>query len=549
MRFPRTTPNTNPITSLSSPNTAGGTNHSSIQTSNNNNNNNHHLPFRIDSPPARTPSAQDNSNTNKESTTTTTTTAATTTTTTNTTTNTKPNHHHLNPPKFVLKPALGDGNCLFRSVSLQVFGDEEWHDRVREQAIDWISKNKDHFEDFVSGDFNRYVEQKKHLGTYGDNPEIQAIAELYNRPVIVVDGDETITVDNTTTSTSRPIMNEKNIMEVEFPQGEKRLLRTLNIFHGKYEDAMPIRVCYRGKGHYDAIIDEHNATIGVGLGLPSYDPGAADRELLVGATKESETTAQVQEEKLALEVSLATDVEATEREWEKAAIAASLQDVTMWNSQNIYGMDSSGTSAGGSASSTSNNNTASSNSNTSMMFGNYYNNKKRPYYTSSMGGSGSGTTSAASSAASSNHHSLSSSSPASTSNYSTFGLGTNTNNNNIGGNVYQPSSGGASHTSKRRKFSNNSSGMMMMGSTTITNNSADASSSTSINPMNHSSTSSTTTNNNNNDDSLPSIEAFAPSIRELVMNGFPLQSVLLANQAVGDNFDDMLSVLLAEGVL
>jgi hypothetical protein len=44
---------------------------------------------------------------------------------------------------------------------------------------------------------------------------------------------------------------------------------------------------------------------------------------------------------------------------------------------------------------------------------------------------------------------------------------------------------------------------------------------------------------------LRPVEEYSSTVQELVMNGFELRDVLKAYDLVGDNFDDMLSLLLA----
>lgn len=45
--------------------------------------------------------------------------------------------------------------------------------------------------------------------------------------------------------------------------------------------------------------------------------------------------------------------------------------------------------------------------------------------------------------------------------------------------------------------------------------------------------------------SLRPVEEYSSTVQELVMNGFELRAVLKAYDLVGDNFDDILSLLLA----
>ena len=60
-------------------------------------------------------------------------------------------------------------------------------------------------------------------------------------------------------------------------------MKQINIFHTSYENKddtnPPIRLCYRGKCHYDSVRDNFNAGIGVGLGFANFEPGKADRDL------------------------------------------------------------------------------------------------------------------------------------------------------------------------------------------------------------------------------------------------------------------------------
>ena len=50
----------------------------------------------------------------------------------------------------------------------------------------------------------------------------------------------------------------------------------------------PIRLSYQRGSHYNSIVDPYKATIGVGLGLPSYTPGLADKNLMTEAVSQSE---------------------------------------------------------------------------------------------------------------------------------------------------------------------------------------------------------------------------------------------------------------------
>lgn len=68
-------------------------------------------------------------------------------------------------------------------------------------------------------------------------------------------------------------------------------LEPINIFHGTSTSESsnpPIRLSYQRGNHYNSIVDPYKATIGVGLGLPSFSPGSADKKLLNEAVRQSE---------------------------------------------------------------------------------------------------------------------------------------------------------------------------------------------------------------------------------------------------------------------
>jgi len=109
-----------------------------------------------------------------------------------------------------------------------------------------------------------YVRRKRQEGVHGNNLEIQAISELFNRPI------EVFSPENGPTP--------------------------LNIFHAEYktEDA-PIRLSYHDGNHYNAVIDPLVPTAGLGLGLPGLQPGLADKLQMAKAVAESDATADEME--------------------------------------------------------------------------------------------------------------------------------------------------------------------------------------------------------------------------------------------------------------
>ncbi|KAL9909349.1 deubiquitinating enzyme A isoform 1-T1 [Glossina fuscipes fuscipes] len=149
---------------------------------------------------------------------------------------------------YILKPVEEDGACLFRSISLQIYGDEEMHDVIRQHTMDYIYKNREYFSQFVTEDINNYIKRKRRQDSHGNHIEIQAISEIYSRPVEVYSYKPT----------------------------------PINIFNSEQlnNGYAPLRLSYQRCSHYNAIIDPYNATVGVGLGLAGYKPELQTKDAL-----------------------------------------------------------------------------------------------------------------------------------------------------------------------------------------------------------------------------------------------------------------------------
>ncbi|XP_070559838.1 OTU domain-containing protein 5-like [Ptychodera flava] len=177
---------------------------------------------------------------------------------------------------FIIKKMVPDGACLFRAVADQVYGDQEMHSIVRNHCMDYMVKNADHFSQYVTEDFSAYINRKRSDNCHGNHPEMQALSEMYNRPIEVYSYS----------------------------------LEPMNTFHGNHRtDNEPIRVSYHGNVHYNSVVDPFKATIGVGLGLPSFVPGLAEKNQMRDAAKMSE--AWHLEEAMLEDKLKATDWEAT----------------------------------------------------------------------------------------------------------------------------------------------------------------------------------------------------------------------------------------------
>ena len=70
----------------------------------------------------------------------------------------------------------GDGNCLFRSVAYQVYGNDDFHELVRDRCMDYILACSDYFKNFIDTDedesIEKYCLRKRQDQIWGDDLEI-----------------------------------------------------------------------------------------------------------------------------------------------------------------------------------------------------------------------------------------------------------------------------------------------------------------------------------------------------------------------------------------
>ena len=67
----------------------------------------------------------------------------------------------------------------------QLYGDQEMHGVVRLKCMDYMVKNRDYFSQFVTEDYMSYINRKRQDNCYGNQLEMQAMSEMYNRPIEV----------------------------------------------------------------------------------------------------------------------------------------------------------------------------------------------------------------------------------------------------------------------------------------------------------------------------------------------------------------------------
>lgn len=129
----------------------------------------------------------------------------------------------LESNRFTIYSVGIDGNCLFRAVSDQIYGVETFHQNIRRICVEYILLQKDFFEKYTMGgpnNFAKYIAKKRVSGVWGEDVEIQALSEIYDRPIdIYVYSDQP--------------------------------LRKFNEF--RRNQALPISLSYHGQSHFNSL--------------------------------------------------------------------------------------------------------------------------------------------------------------------------------------------------------------------------------------------------------------------------------------------------------
>ena len=104
------------------------------------------------------------------------------------------------------------------------------HDLVRQKCLDYIESEKEYYKDYIVGgaaNFDLYIYRKRKEGIWGDDLEIQAMSEIYNRPIEIY------------AYSSTPM---RTFHEVDSEEGEN------------LQQDEPFRLSYHGKSHYNSIV-------------------------------------------------------------------------------------------------------------------------------------------------------------------------------------------------------------------------------------------------------------------------------------------------------
>ncbi|KAJ3700180.1 hypothetical protein LUZ61_003885 [Rhynchospora tenuis] len=223
---------------------------------------------------------------------------------------------------FEIRRMLKDGNCLFRAVADQVYGDAEAYDMARQMCVDYMERERDHFSQFITEGFTSYCKRKRRDKVYGNNMEIQAFAEMYNRPIHIYSYSTgplffTFFFSHVLLQCQRFLEYLTVVYVLLYIIAEP-----INIFQGSYNtDTPPIRLSYHHGNHYNSLVDPRRQTVGAGLGFSSLRGVNADRDQIKAAIKAQQE--QQIDNALLAEGRFYSDLELTEKEIERMVMEAS----------------------------------------------------------------------------------------------------------------------------------------------------------------------------------------------------------------------------------
>ena len=81
----------------------------------------------------------------------------------------------------VYETEICEGDCLFRAVSHQLYGDPNHHLLIRQAGVQYLSNNPERFiESNTENSWNEYINNMSMQGTWCDALFVQAVADYQN---------------------------------------------------------------------------------------------------------------------------------------------------------------------------------------------------------------------------------------------------------------------------------------------------------------------------------------------------------------------------------
>jgi len=83
-------------------------------------------------------------------------------------------------------PVQADGNCQFRAVSVQMYGDQGYHGALRARVVAQLKETPERYADFVHEPYDEYVKRMARGGEWGDNVTLQAASDALGTDIHIL---------------------------------------------------------------------------------------------------------------------------------------------------------------------------------------------------------------------------------------------------------------------------------------------------------------------------------------------------------------------------
>jgi len=85
-----------------------------------------------------------------------------------------------------LRPIRADGNCQFRALAAQLYGDEGRHRELRSRVVEHLRLGREWYQAFTDEPFDEYVARIARDREWGDNMTLQAACDALGRDICVL---------------------------------------------------------------------------------------------------------------------------------------------------------------------------------------------------------------------------------------------------------------------------------------------------------------------------------------------------------------------------
>mmetsp|Transcript_243 Transcript_243/g.531 ORF Transcript_243/g.531 Transcript_243/m.531 type:complete len:320 (+) Transcript_243:132-1091(+) len=90
-----------------------------------------------------------------------------------------------------MKACKGDGNCQFRAISQQLYGNQNSHKTIREKCVKYLAENRAEYEDFIGAStFQDYLNNMRKSQVWGDELTLCSAANVLDCMINVVTSEK-----------------------------------------------------------------------------------------------------------------------------------------------------------------------------------------------------------------------------------------------------------------------------------------------------------------------------------------------------------------------